>query len=376
MPIGKSVPGSAPPTSRPTTPTSIPQDSGAGLPEDKGTLKTAKKDYTVRVTESGEINKPVDHTQSHGAAKKDLRERDVRPASGEQKTNQKLPKKTLTKEERELKRREKQARLGQKVTAEERENYLYNIGMKASLDPSKSWRTLAQRGPTTPPPGGVESLQNSAVSAHIKRATELRGADAAQKEIDQATADKELYYIKAITNPTRGEIKTKQNKKSKPEKPKSVAMSEKEIVSLRSMAQVNRKLAEVLKIAEKHGYEVGNVDGQVSLIIGGMAYPVAQQIDLLHQLFCNDKKRIIFGWCVGNKRHNKPEALTRTLAAHEPLLGRRMSVHSAAYQASWNPDLIQAHFGDSAEKVKVEKCAGNRVADAESYIYIRPMHKE
>ena len=150
--------------------------------------------------------------------------------------------------------------------------------------------------------------------------------------------------------------------------PKETKMEESDVGELKRLTAVDPNLMQVLGRAAELGYEVGNVEGQICLIIGGMTYAIEGQIELLHRLFFDDGKHIIFGWCVGNKRHNKPEALTRVLAAHKPLLGERMSVHDAAYQADWNPDMIQRHFGESADAGKVAKCAATRTADAASYM--------
>ena len=150
--------------------------------------------------------------------------------------------------------------------------------------------------------------------------------------------------------------------------PKETKMEEADVGELKRLTAVDPNLMQILGRAAELGYEVGNVEGQICLIIGGMTYAIEGQIELLHQLFFDDSKHIIFGWCVGNKRHNKPEALTRVLCAHKPLLGDRMSVHDAAYQADWNPDMIQRHFGESADPGKVAKCATTRTADAASYM--------
>ena len=152
------------------------------------------------------------------------------------------------------------------------------------------------------------------------------------------------------------------------EPPRETKMEESDVSELKRLAAVDPNLMKILERAAELGHEVGNVEGQIYLIIGGMTYAIEGQIELLHQLFFDDSKHIIFGWCVGNKRHNKPEALTRVLSAHKSLLGDRMSVHDAAYQADWNPDMIQRHFGESADLGKVAKCATRRTADAASYI--------
>ena len=152
------------------------------------------------------------------------------------------------------------------------------------------------------------------------------------------------------------------------EPPRETKMEESDVSELKRLAAVDPNLMQILGRAAELGYEVGNVEGQICLIVGGMTYDIGGRIELLHQLFFDDSKHIIFGWCVGNKRHNKPEALIRVLAAHKPLLGDRMSVHDAAYQADWNPDMIQRHFSESADPSKVARCATRRTADAASYI--------
>ena len=151
------------------------------------------------------------------------------------------------------------------------------------------------------------------------------------------------------------------------EPPTKIEMGEPEKRELKRLAVVDPNLMDILGRAAELGCEVGKVDGQVCLIIGGMTYAIEGQIELLYQLFFDDSKHIIFGWCVGNKRHNKPEALTRVLVAHKPLFGDRMSVHDAAYQADWNPEMIQRHFDESADPGKIAKCATQRLADAASY---------
>ena len=221
-------------------------------------------------------------------------------------------------------------------------------------------------------PGKVATLRDLAAAASVSEITDVDTAfSTVQTAIDRLMGELDLALIDASTGLSRAAVTPKNAAQPKKEAAPGAAgrlgIDPAGISRLRALA-ADPELRVILEAAEMLGYDIGNLDGHICLIIGGMTYAIEGQIDLLHQLFFDDSKHIIFGWCAGNKRHNKPEALARTLAAHKPLLGKRMSVHSAAYTADWNPDIIQRYFAGSADPGKVAKCAAKRVADTVSYI--------
>lgn len=259
---------------------------------------------------------------------------------------------------------------GRKTPPGKTEDLLHALGTEASLNPSGPGRSAAEIAAASP--DKVATLRDLAAAASASDITDVDTAFAAvQTAIDRLMGELDLGLIDAITSPSHATATTKKatqpKKGAAPETAGRLEMDPAGISRLRALA-ADPDLREILETAELLGYGVGKLDGQLCLVIGGMTYAIEGQINLLHQLFFDDSKHIIFGWCAGNERHNIADALARTLAAHKPLLGKRMSVHSAAYTAGWNPEIIQRHFGDSADPGKVAKCLAKRVADTVSYI--------
>ena len=288
-------------------------------------------------------------------------------------------KKKMSAEELRQKKAEQAARLGAGKPAKgkkgratgpgNRDEMLHALGTERSLSPSGLGRSVEEMAP---PPGNVRSLRDLAAAASVSDITDVDTAfSSAQTAIDRLMEGLDMELTQAITDPFRAAGQSKKTARPKksaaPEQPGTLGMTPEDTSRLRVLA-ADSGLRQVLEAAELLGYEVGSLNGQICLVVGGMTYAIEGQTDILHRLFFDDSKHVVFGWCVGNKRHNKPEALARTLAAHRPLLGRRMSVHDAAYQADWNPDIIQRHFGETADPGKVAKCASNRVDDAASYV--------
>ncbi len=244
-----------------------------------------------------------------------------------------------------------------------REDLLHALGTAASVNPPGLGRPVEEMAAASPGKGAT--LRHLAAAASVSDITDIDTAFSnVQTAIDRLMGELDLSIINAITDPSRAAVTPK---KAAPESAKKLEMKSAGISRLRALA-ADPDLTQILEAAELLGYEVGKADGQICLVIGGITYAIEGQIGLLHQLFFDDDKHVIFDWYVGYHKHFRPEALSRTLAAHRPLLGNRMSVHAAAYQADWNPDIIQRYFGELSDSAKVAKCAANRVADATSYI--------
>ena len=93
----------------------------------------------------------------------------------------------------------------------------------------------------------------------------------------------------------------------------------------------------------------------------------------------NPRQHVILGWCVGNRLQSIPGRLAAALDAHTSAMAAasgsqagRLSAHTAAHQARWNPNIIERHFdgfrlpGQEAEVVttaalhdEAEKRAGD-----------------
>ncbi len=124
---------------------------------------------------------------------------------------------------------------------------------------------------------------------------------------------------------------------------------------LGELAEQHAGLVPMLESAAARGLTVsGTGPGDISLHLGPMAYPLdcgavtgpqVQQLQALLNGFPDG--HVIIGWCPGNINQSKPGLLVGTLREHDRVLAEgapsdrgRLTVHSAAYQSQWNPDVI------------------------------------
>ena len=151
-------------------------------------------------------------------------------------------------------------------------------------------------------------------------------------------------------------------------------------------------LIPMLELAEARNLTItGKGPGDISLHLGPMAYPLdcgedtERQIGQLQTLLSGFRGgHVIVGWCPGNVNQSKPGLLVGTLREHERVLAEsklpdraRLTVHSAAYQSQWNPDVVSSHLeglkrgpGDSRDAIggkKVFDEARKRFLDAKRY---------
>ena len=259
---------------------------------------------------------------------------------------------------------------GQNTGPGKYEDLLHALGTEASLNPPGLGRQLEEIAAATP--GKVATLRDLAAAASVSGIADVDTAlSSVQAVIDRLMGDLDLALTNAITDPSRAAMTPKpaaQRKEQAEREPAGkLTMKQAEITQLRMLA-ADPDLQQILEAAELLGYEVGSRGRKIYLVIGGMAYRIRGQIGLLHRLFFDDDKHVVFGWGIGNEIDNKPEALGRALAAHRPLLGNNMSVYTGAYQADWLPDIIQRHFGELSDPGKVVNNAARRIADADSYV--------
>ena len=136
-------------------------------------------------------------------------------------------------------------------------------------------------------------------------------------------------------------------------------------------------LVTMLELAAARNLTItGKGPGDISLHLGPMAYPLDcgedtdRQITQLQTLLNGfPGGHVIVGWCPGNVNQSKPGLLVETLREHERVLAEsklpdraRLTVHSAAYQSQWNPDVVSRHFtgfkrsrGDSRDAIGERK---------------------
>ena len=80
---------------------------------------------------------------------------------------------------------------------------------------------------------------------------------------------------------------------------------------------------------------------------------------------------VILGWCVGNSSQRKSNALASTMDAHARVINAaggnaRLTVHTAAHQAKWNPEIIQRHFSDLRLKYETSSDGSGKVKETEA----------
>ncbi len=151
-------------------------------------------------------------------------------------------------------------------------------------------------------------------------------------------------------------------------------------------------LVTMLELAAARNLTItGKGTGDISLHLGPMAYPLdcgedtERQIGQLQTLLNGFRGgHVIVGWCPGNVNQSKPGLLVATLREHERVLAEsnlpdraRLTVHSAAYQSQWNPDVVSSHLeglkrgpGDSRDAISGKKVfdeARKRFLDAKRY---------
>ena len=126
---------------------------------------------------------------------------------------------------------------------------------------------------------------------------------------------------------------------------------------LEALAREHGGLVPLLeKAAAKKLTIAGTGSGNISLQLGPMAYPIdmgphtGTQLRSLERLVDGyPGGHVVLGWCVGNQMQSKLGLLAESIREHQRVIGdgvgqARLTVHSAAYQSQWNPDIVSEHF--------------------------------
>ena len=142
-----------------------------------------------------------------------------------------------------------------------------------------------------------------------------------------------------------------------PDPPRKAALEGAGKARLEALASEHRNLTPLLEKAAAKGFTIsGRGHGDLSLHLGPMTYALDVgdrtqcQIKSLNKLVDGYKDgHVILGWCVGNQQQGKPGVLSEAIQEHRRVIGEapdhaRISVHTAAHQSQWNPDIVSDHF--------------------------------
>ena len=167
-----------------------------------------------------------------------------------------------------------------------------------------------------------------------------------------------------------------------------------EPAALNRLEKLAREHVQLVALLEKAAAKKFTISGgetdNISLHLGPMAYsidgrtaPVAEQLRSLEKLVDGySGGHIVFGWCVGNQTQSKLGLLAESIREHQRVIGDRadqaeLTVHSAAHQAQWNPDIVSRNFRglrvstyphqDIVSQSKLRDESEKRLTDAKGY---------
>lgn len=151
-----------------------------------------------------------------------------------------------------------------------------------------------------------------------------------------------------------------------------------EIEALAGLCIENKELFEVLVQASLVEFGIGCKRGKFFINIGplmltlsrGSRIERARQIESLKKFLTSDNYyQLMFGWCVGNSKHEHPGMLKSILSAVRPIVGmRQISIHTAKHQAENNPEIIVKYFGEEISHQRKEIERKRRLQDVVNYM--------